>query len=933
MWQNNPLVDKEFLKELDAYREREIYARIIALNFDEEPVELIEGQVTQGTINIDGSSAVRRTCALSLVTRDMNINDFYWGVKSKVRVEIGLKNIVDNVTYPDIVWFPQGTFVLTTFSTAQSTNGYNVNIQGKDKMCLLNGELGGNLIASIDFGVEEYWDRETDIITYNKIPIKRIMREAIHTYANEPYHNIIINDLDEAAIELMEYRGDTPLYLFRDITNSQDGIDINDGEFTNFTLNGDTKIIAIINNAEIETSLESLENIGGKYDTRVEINADQNVKSTVIKAGNGKFYTVAKVEYGQTAGYRITDLTYAGDLISTIGESLTSIFDKIINMLGEYEYFYDLQGRFIFQRKKTYLSTSWNNIVKVGEDEYVDSAAHTSQVVYSFENGTLVSAFNNSPQLSNLKNDYSIWGKRDSITNTKIPVHYRYAIDNKPIEYTTITVKEDDKSLIAYNSIYGETAPIKPQEGKKYTIEDYDWREIIYRMALDFYQFNQLDDFLVKVAEANKSNGVSLYPSGTTGYEQYYIDMQGFWRQLYNPEPEPYYPEYTIVKSSEKFKSEIPLYNFERFKKIQGTDIDSHDRAELFALVDNEMVELLDAIKTNYNDSFYIGDTPLEVSKCWCVAAKDKTYKAIPFDKKEQVTKNELFYYTPADIENGIIVSAQYVLDWADLSKYKVYTWEEDNTYYRLKNIDETDTDVTPIVVLEDEELKQALYYNNEKYNKYLYVSDYDIEGNRIPDTIKQTSIKYYTKEYEYIVSNAEPEKLWWSKQIEEAPSQLNFWFDFLEAKGSELDQYSVQAIGDRTKVVNDDKVSSIYFREVPNLIFTTPEDYAKSNIKDLTGYTAVFVNNNLENLFSISAQGKSAKDKLDELLYNHTYCTESISITTIPIYHLQPNTRIFVRDEESKIDGEYIVSRLSIPLAYGGLMSITATKAPERLY
>jgi hypothetical protein len=37
-------------------------------------------------------------------------------------------------------------------------------------------------------------------------------------------------------------------------------------------------------------------------------------------------------------------LTYAGDLIANIGESLTSVLDKIKNMLTEFEYFYNLEG-------------------------------------------------------------------------------------------------------------------------------------------------------------------------------------------------------------------------------------------------------------------------------------------------------------------------------------------------------------------------------------------------------------------------------------------------------------------------------------------------------------------------------------------------------------------------------------------------------------
>jgi len=85
--------------------------------------------------------------------------------------------------------------------------------------------------------------------------------------------------------------------------------------------------------------------------------------------------------------------------------------------------------------------------------------------------------------------------------------------------------------------------------------------------------------------------------------------------------------------------------------------------------------------------------------------------------------------------------------------------------------------------------------------------------------------------------------------------------------------------------------------------------------------------------MFSISAQGKSAKDKLDELIYQHGYCVESATINAIPIYYLEPNVRIYVHDEDTGLDGEYVVSKITLPLAYNGTMSITATKAAESLY
>jgi hypothetical protein len=74
---NNPLLDKVFLSELDQCREKEIWAKVIALDLKENPTEEITGRITGGSINIDGSSAVRRSCSVSMVAKDLNINSFY----------------------------------------------------------------------------------------------------------------------------------------------------------------------------------------------------------------------------------------------------------------------------------------------------------------------------------------------------------------------------------------------------------------------------------------------------------------------------------------------------------------------------------------------------------------------------------------------------------------------------------------------------------------------------------------------------------------------------------------------------------------------------------------------------------------------------------------------------------------------------------------
>jgi hypothetical protein len=84
------LYDKEFLRQLDSSLNKVVYAKITALTIDEYPINAIEGKVTGGNISLDGASTVRRTCSLTLVAEDVNIQDYYWGLNTKFKLEIGL---------------------------------------------------------------------------------------------------------------------------------------------------------------------------------------------------------------------------------------------------------------------------------------------------------------------------------------------------------------------------------------------------------------------------------------------------------------------------------------------------------------------------------------------------------------------------------------------------------------------------------------------------------------------------------------------------------------------------------------------------------------------------------------------------------------------------------------------------------------------------
>ena len=68
-------------------------------------------------------------------------------------------------------------------------------------------------------------------------------------------------------------------------------------------------------------------------------------------------------------------------------------------------------------------------------------------------------------------------------------------------------------------------------------------------------------------------------------------------------------------------------------------------------------------------------------------------------------------------------------------------------------------------------------------------------------------------------------------------------------------------------------------------------------------------------------------------MLNESVFVTESATFTSVPIYYLDVNTKIQVVDSTRGINGEYLVSKLTIPLTYNGTMSITATNVIDNIY
>ena len=99
----NFLHDKRFLQQLDSLRIKQQFIKITVLNWKEEPLEQIQGIAISGSVNLDGSSSMRRTATLSLFAQEKENNltdiDNLFSINKKCILELGIINKVPNYTY------------------------------------------------------------------------------------------------------------------------------------------------------------------------------------------------------------------------------------------------------------------------------------------------------------------------------------------------------------------------------------------------------------------------------------------------------------------------------------------------------------------------------------------------------------------------------------------------------------------------------------------------------------------------------------------------------------------------------------------------------------------------------------------------------------------------------------------------------------------
>ena len=940
---NNPLLDSQFLYDLDHNRNRTTFARITSLTTEGYPVERIEGVVTAGTITLDGSSAVRRVCNLTLTTGKLNINNIYWSLTTRIKVEIGIENnviVYDNNgnkknyqdIYPEIIWFPQGVYLLTDFKTQAQVNNYIITIQGKDKMCLLNGDIGGVFNAETQLDTERI-QQEDGTWVDEKRSIAYILREMIHHYAQEPFHNIVIKDIDTLSLQVL-YNNATTLYYVENVAT---------GEITDIFCADD--ISATVRHKHyfyyemptLEVNFNSLLEDFIFY-TPVDEDNGSLIPSAPTYLVDNEYnkYRVQKINKGEDLGYQLIETYYPDELIAGVGETVVSILDKIVKTFGNFEYFYNLDGQFVFQEKQTYINTKWNSMIKMykeTDEAWIQPQQVSTQVKYHFEGSKIVSAYQNSPNIGNIKNDFTVWGKKKLNSGIEIPIHMRYAIDVKPKFYASYPKTERIISTLGNEKIIGPFQDI-------YLTSD---------------QYKELEQ---KIAESKaKPSAYTLTKKAPPDY--IYAAMEGTGE-------DPNACWWTVADWAEYYKFLTGAYPegiMSRFCRTcftipivtpDGRKIDLSHTAIMDVYADSGNVFNY----TNISAPLILG-AKMQSYRGWSGLQHGLNGCGHTFDiflSLSHVYNVDSWCYKPYLPNGGEIF---YDMPTADGYRFHVVDWREiiyqmAKDYYLHNHDDDYEVMLNRNNTLPDFNIRlferghtgyEQYYHDIEGFWRLLYapqeyVDNYDIDKAKIPAYTINADDFYETIIDEHGIETRGNFIGPWNKQVIEQPSNLVFWFDFFDAEGIGLNQFSIPAIGDRPKNESNDSIRALIYKDIPDVVLIEEEQFKEYDDAGrlLDGYNYYFLDSTLrqfieDNKIRISTRSVTAQESIDDLLYNNAYCNETINITSVPIYYLEPNTIISARDEARMVHGYYIINKITLPLDYKGTMQITAIKVPERVY
>lgn len=987
------LNDPDFILKIDTERLQNQFVRIILLDWNENPLQEIQGIATGGSISLNGSSAVRRTCNLNMTVKEVSdgaisdVNNII-SINKKIFLEIGIVNKTNQYTNYPIIWFPQGTFVISSCSIQTSLGGgTSLSAQFKDKMCLLNGECGGTIPACIHFEKYDTLNENGDIVT-SYPTIHQIITELVNHWGKEQLGNIIIGDIDNRIKTVKKWTGSIPIYFYE-------------------TPQGQ----AIFTTREPQS------------------------------------YT-QKFEYGDDIGFEYVDFTYPEELVGNAGDNVCTILDKIKTFLGNYEYFYDVDGLFHFQEIKNYLNNTEakQKITELNNDSYVIDQTK-GKSVYSFTDNFLSTSFSNTPQFNKIKNDFIVWGIRENASQLKVPIRYHLAIDKKPeigniyevfffddedgitkckapvifeskedfpkqgakevfyMDRATSMIYKWDPIVLTYVGLWGINGcevieeptvadfPLIGDEGKIYlatsTLLRYVWGldptsahyAAIEKGSMEGGQLKELFD------PKKQFDGEEISITSKEGFVQWYNDYYSSLEELINQKEKDKKEDEEKITAVDK--STILLRT--RITQLKRTiEQDENEINKLRTAIEDldpmkqrlieqnqELTEALPLWKNMLNAVNSQIDALLATKKYWtqeqqikyqelCLQQSDLLSKIADADATIEANKTTIdgIPELKNEYEEKIVKYKAEIVKYKQELAQKQAELEvyEDAEYRSWKEAVDT---CNALIAQYQDKVSLLNEFYNDTYEEILQLQHEYIKATELPNLLKIKTTDWRSELYLQgviaeplgIESNYYYEELKneWPKlynlkatyndeedcyegafkpEVIERPTDIDYWLDFIDSDAA-IGVFNVNSIGRRSLVENKNEYNCIFESEIPDyVLIEAGQEDTEDKRKECEDRDQKYsqIDSAIYALLGDGGHRNSCYNRIKEMLYNYTHYNNNISLSIIPIFHLEPNTRITVANVDSDIFGDFMINSISIPLAINGTMNISATKCIEKL-
>lgn len=919
-----------FLEKLYEHKVRTVTTRITLLDWQEKPLGRIDGVITDGSYNADGNSAVRRNISLSLSIVDRNnVKVFeYIDISKKVQVEIGLENTTDEHRDEDFIWFNMGTYILLDPSLSHDADSMSMTLQAQDKMALMNGTIGGDFSVPTTFV-------QRDSVTGDKSSLswREIFYSAAVLFGEEDPGKVVINEVPDFIYDYVQVK----------------------------TISG-MKEDFIHVNAPVERKGERI---------IVEAWSPTTPETDMKFRQSERLYKLAK--FGPPDPVE-TDASSNEIYMKNPGEAVSTVFDDVVKELGDtHEYFYDRDSNLVMQRIQNFINDTFDPIKKP-ELNYMSYELEMNNYLpdytgfpfaYDFSNKEGVVSYNNNPAWTNLKNDFVV-SSQDGTSTLQI------AIDKKPQikdtrEWFKNVLKEYEENPgsvdLEFLRMDGnltrmpydaeeDTVPFLYKEKTNRTdpvyidipLEKVPWQiahglrnfisRNIYKVLGSVRTLprwgNECESMIFKyTATVDKEllvpnmgifNPASI-PTGNVWLSGYPIaqvaenisdsEKLDYDNPFFTPEGDSAYWMYFLDIIDESTK--LGRYSIDKIGR--RTQVTTDDRASTIFRTNPTNIVVVTESELGGMGGRRLLDDMKSRGQAYCVIRNTNDQLFLQPAYTDADTKNS---YPFKSITGDIALSQNQYLQEGP-KKYLVGGGNKDIAFEINTNFN--GAELSGAIAIKSGEFKHPItkqvFKNpvmNVRYNEIrtpveIASADTDIFIAYIKN--KETRLKFSASTDPIFTAIKLDAAGRTYHSVIKAGAKYASWEEF-PFDHSESGDCIIAWAGQEVSKEGSSWVGNGYFDSIIELF----------NIRDAE-LVGLFSSDGAVDCFSV----------LRNSLYLYTNFSEVITISALPVYHLEPNTLIRVEDEFADIHGIFMITSISIPMSVdGGTMSINAIKVNQRI-